>query len=69
MAINSTTTARGIPELLFLYNDGHGWQTYDNVLFDFATSVTKNDGFVVDGYRYEPDGVLEVLKSATFWTQ
>ena len=56
MAINSTTTARGIPELLFLYNDGHGWQTYDNVLFDFATGVTKNDGFVVDGYRYEPDG-------------
>ena len=56
MAINSTTTAGGIPELLFLYNDGHGWQTYDNVLFDFAANVTKNDGFVVDGYAYEPDG-------------
>lgn len=56
MAINSTTTSGGIPELLFLYNDGRGWQTYDNVLFNFATSVTKNDGFVVDGYVYEPDG-------------
>ncbi len=56
MAINYTSTPQGIPELIFMYNDGHGWQLYDNVLFKFATNVTKVDGFVVDGYGYEPDG-------------
>ena len=56
MAINYTTTAQGVPELMFMYNDGHGWQTYDNVLFKFATNVSKINGFVVNGYNYEPDG-------------
>ncbi len=56
MAINYTSTSHGIPELVFTYNDGHGWQTYDNVLFKFATNVTKISGFVVNGYNYEPNG-------------
>ena len=56
MAINYTSTSHGIPELVFTYNDGHGWQTYDNVLFKFATNTTKISGFVVNGYNYEPNG-------------
>jgi hypothetical protein len=56
MAINYTSTSHGIPELEFMYNDGHGWQTYDNVLFNFATNVTKISGFVVNGFNYEPNG-------------
>ena len=56
MAINYTSTSHGIPELEFTYNDGHGWQTYDNVLFNFATNVTKISGFVVNGFNYEPNG-------------
>ena len=56
MEINSTTNSKGLPELVFMYNDGHGWQTYDNVIFRFATNVSRIDGFVVDGFQYEPDG-------------
>lgn len=52
MAINYTSTSHGIPEVVFTYNDGPGWQTYDNVLFNFATTVTDIQGFVVNGYNY-----------------
>ncbi|MEM4066306.1 MAG: thermopsin family protease [Candidatus Micrarchaeaceae archaeon] len=56
MAINYTSTSHGIPEVVFTYNDGPGWQTYDNVLFNFATTVTDIQGFVVNGYNYESNG-------------
>jgi hypothetical protein len=46
-----------LPYVLFQYDDGFGWQTYDNVSFPFATAVSTN-GFQVDGYAYNPDGAL-----------
>lgn len=54
--MNSTTTSQGVPEVAFMYNDGFGWQTYDNVYFSFVTNLTANLGFVVSGYQYEPNG-------------
>ncbi len=30
--------------------------TYDSPVFIFATNVTSDQSFVVDGYNYEPDG-------------
>jgi hypothetical protein len=46
----------GGPEVTFEYNDGLGWQTYDNVLFPSATAFTDY-GFLVDGFAYEPNGL------------
>ncbi len=52
--VNSTVKT-GMPELNFMYNDGYGWVTYDDPVFHFATNLTSDSGFVVDGYNYEPD--------------
>jgi DNA-binding beta-propeller fold protein YncE len=46
------------PAVEFQYNDGSGWVAYDNVIFPFATSLTYYDGFVVDGYKYNPYGTF-----------
>ena len=54
--VNSTITSNGQPEVDFMYNDGHGWITYDQPIFTFVNHLTKDCGFVVDGYNYEPDG-------------
>ncbi len=56
LMMNSTTTNQGVPEVALMYNDGYGWQTYDNVYFSFVTNLTYNLGFVVSGYQYEPNG-------------
>ncbi len=56
LMMNSTTTNQGVPEVAFMYNDGFGWQTYDNVYFSFVTDLSANFGFVVSGYQYEPNG-------------
>lgn len=53
--MNSTVNS-GIPEVNFMYNDGYGWVTYDNVLFKFATDLSGDLGFVVSGNAYEPNG-------------
>ena len=45
-----------VPAVAFMYNDGFGWQTYDNVLFQFAASLSYDNGFVVSGYQYNPYG-------------
>ena len=55
LEVNSTVNHTGIPELAFQYNDGFGWQTYDNVNFTFATALSSKPVFVVDGYSYEPN--------------
>ncbi|MEM0139088.1 MAG: thermopsin [Ferroplasma sp.] len=52
----NTTVADGKPELLFEYNDGSGWQTYDSPVFKFVNNLTSMPEFSVDGYNYEPDG-------------
>ncbi|MBX8644839.1 MAG: thermopsin family protease [Thermoplasmata archaeon] len=54
-AVSSSTGSSG-PEVTFMYNDGYGWQTYDNVHFVFAPNPTADYGFVVDGYNYAPSG-------------
>lgn len=46
------------PAVEFEYNDGSGWITYDNVIFPFATSLAYYDGFVVDGFTYNPYGTF-----------
>ena len=56
LKVNSITTSNNQPEVQFLYNDGQGWITYDNVIFKFVKQLTNNLGFVVDGHQYEPDG-------------
>ena len=55
--INSTVDG-GVPEVDFMYNDGYGWVTYDNVFFKFVTNISESCdyGFVVDGQTYEPEG-------------
>ncbi|MEM3852315.1 MAG: thermopsin, partial [Methanomassiliicoccales archaeon] len=55
LAVFSSTSPKG-PEVTFKYNDGTGWQTYDNVYFIFAPKPTSDSGFVVDGYNYNPYG-------------
>ena len=52
----NSTVKNGVPEVNFMYNDGYGWQTYDNVLFSFVTNLSGDLGFVVDGQTTEPDG-------------
>ncbi len=51
----NSTMKNGMPELELMYNDGYGWVTYDTPVFTFATNLTKDYNFVVDGYNYEPD--------------
>ena len=60
LEVNSTTSPSGEPEVTFAYNDGFGWTTYDQVVFRFATSPATlvDDGFLVDGYVYNPTGYL-----------
>ena len=52
----TTSTIGGVPRVDFLYNDGFGWVSYDNVSLPWATGWTS-DGFVVDGFWYTPIGV------------
>lgn len=54
--MNSTISSSGVPEVAFMYNDGSGWVTYDNVYFSFASELTQDLGFVVTGNTYEPNG-------------
>ena len=54
--IVSITTGNNQPEVVFMYNDGYGWVTYDNVVFKFVNDLTANYGFVVNGKSYEPNG-------------
>ena len=49
-----STTSNNQPEVIFLYNDGYGWITYDNVLFKFVDDLTTDYGFVVNGSTYNP---------------
>ncbi len=55
LKVNSMVNSKGFPELSFQYRDGFGWQTYDNVNFTFASSLTADHGFLVSGYGYEPN--------------
>ncbi len=56
-ALVVTGTASGVPYVDFEYNDGYGWQTYDNATFPWAANGWTNDGFVVDGSMTTPLGL------------
>lgn len=56
LMVNSTISSSGTPSVSFMYNDSFGWVTYDRVVFPFATAMTSDDGFVVDGNTATPSG-------------
>jgi hypothetical protein len=56
LKVYSYVNSKGYPAVSFLYNDGHGWITYDNANFIFASYLTSSPMFLVDGYQYEPTG-------------
>ncbi len=48
---------RGLPYVAFLYNDGYGWVTYDNVTFPWTSGWTLR-GFQVNGSSLNPFGLF-----------
>ncbi len=52
--------AGGLPAVAFEYWDGvsRNYVTYDNVVFPWASGITADPGFVVDGYTYNPLGLF-----------
>ncbi len=48
-------TASGYPHIYMEYNDGNGWKTYDTLNFTFASSVSHNYGFIVNGQNLLPN--------------
>lgn len=52
-----SSTIAGVPHLAFAFNDGKGWQTYDNVSVPTAKGWA-NPGFYVTGSSYTPLGVF-----------
>ena len=56
LKVVSEINSQGNPEVLFEYNDGQGWITYDNPSFIFTGSVTSDPGFTVNGSSYNPVG-------------
>ena len=53
--INSTTSG-GKPMVEFSYNDGHGWQLYDWVIFKTGPGAITDWNIIVDGSQYTPTG-------------
>ncbi|MEM0141391.1 MAG: thermopsin family protease [Thermoplasmatales archaeon] len=51
-----SSVQNGIPLILFEYDDGYGWVTYDRVLFKFARNVDPDGNFLVDGSVTNPIG-------------
>lgn len=51
-----TIVVGGVPRVLFAFQDGYGWVTYDNVSFPWASSLA-DDGYLVDGFSYAPIGL------------
>jgi hypothetical protein len=56
--VYSIQTAAHLPEAVFQYSDGHGWQTFDNPTFPFATNVSQFSGIVVNGFTPNPWGLF-----------
>jgi hypothetical protein len=56
MKVLSEINSNGNPEVVYQYNDGYGWITYDNPSFIFANNVTSDLGFTVNGSTYNPIG-------------
>ena len=56
LKMNATVSSLGIPEVVFLYNDGYGWIVYDKAIFHFVTKSGAVPYFYVDGAAYNPSG-------------
>ncbi|MEM4068093.1 MAG: thermopsin family protease, partial [Candidatus Micrarchaeaceae archaeon] len=58
LRVLSTYSSSGYPEVIFQYNDGYGWVTYDNVYFFLYCTGAKfsNGFFIVNGSAYVPAG-------------
>ncbi len=58
LLVRSYTSLSGTPEVAFEYWDGvtSYYVTYDNVVWPWATAVSSDDNFVVDGTQYNPGG-------------
>ena len=50
---NSSMTENGTPEIIFSYNDGYGWITYDRVQI-LANESVKNSSILISGFNYTP---------------
>jgi hypothetical protein len=57
LAMNTSVTSAGRPNVQFMFDFGRGFQTYDNVSFPFASSLEYSDGFIVDGETANPAGL------------
>ncbi len=51
-----SVSSNGYPELIFQYNDGSGWVTYDNAYF-FSNHTSTYPTFHVGGYQYTGYGL------------
>jgi len=56
LKVVSTISDTGYPGVIFQYNDGYGWVTYDNAYF-FSNNISSDSGFVVSGYTYTDYGL------------
>ncbi len=50
---NTSISKKGIPEILFLYNDGYGWIEYDKVDLLLNENI-KNYSILISGFNYTP---------------
>jgi len=57
LRVASGKSQTGQPEVIFQYNDGYGWVTYDNAYFIFAHQVNRYYNYVVNGYNMNPGGL------------
>jgi hypothetical protein len=53
-----SSNASGVARVAFLYEDGYGWRTYDNVSFPW-TSGWSDHGFEVNGNSYNGLGLYD----------
>jgi hypothetical protein len=54
LRINSSTDASGNPSVTMEYNDGNGWQEYDQIVFTAESAGTQAIGLVVNGSTIVP---------------
>jgi hypothetical protein len=59
LLVRANETVGGLPEVAFEYWDGvtSYYVTYDNVVFPWASGLSSDNNFVVDGFSYNPIGL------------
>ena len=56
LQIYSTVNETGDPSVFFSYNDGFGWQDYDQVNFSIPDPQLVDSNLIVDGSQFTPNG-------------